>query len=122
MKHKQPKLRNLKPRTIDAAVIAQIQKIRPHLSKPCPIRFFLYFPSEDAATKSAIELRDKDFIAEVSLSIGPLKWLCLALKNMIPETTVLVRLHEIMDDLASKYGGQYDGWEAEIADDSNDVA
>jgi len=41
---------------------------------------------------------------------------------MIPETTVLVRLHEIMDDLASKYGGQYDGWEAEIADDSNDVA
>ncbi len=118
MKRKQPKLRNLKPRTPDAAVVAQIRKLRPHLSKPCPIRFFLYFPSEDAAARSANELRDRDFTADIVSSIGKLKWLCLASKDMIPEITTLATLRGSMIELAFKYGGEYDGWEAELADDS----
>ena len=118
MKRKQPKLRNLKPRTIDAAVVAQIQKLRPNLSKPCPISFFLYFSSEDAATRSANELRNNDFTVDVVSSIGKLKWLCLASKDMIPETTTLATLRGNMVELAYKYGGEYDGWETEISDDS----
>lgn len=118
IKRKPLKLRNLKPRTVDAAVVAQIQKIRPHLSKPCPIRFFLYFSSEDTATKAATELHKRNFIVDVVLSTDTLKWLCLASKVMIPETTTLVDLRGNMVELAYKYGGEYDGWEAEIIDDS----
>ena len=122
MKRKLSKLRNLKPRTPDAAVVAQIQKIRPGFSKPCPIRFFLYFSSKDAAAKSANELCKEGFTVEVISSIGKLKWLCLALKIMIPETAALAYLRGSMVELAMKYGGKYDGWEAEIDDESNGTA
>ena len=118
MKHKQPKLRNLKPRTPDAAVVAQIKKLRPHLSKPCPIRFFLYYSTEDDATRSANDLRAMDFKVDVLSSIGKLKWLCLASKDLFPETNTLATLRGYMVELAIKYGGEYDGWEAELADDS----
>ena len=33
---------------------------------------------------------------------------------MIPETAGLVTLRESMVELAFKYGGEYDGWEAAI--------
>ena len=64
--------------------------------------------------KSADELRNKGFEVEVELSPGSSQYLCLASKNMIPETTELVNLRESMVDLAFKYGGKYDGWEAAI--------
>ena len=117
MKRKPLKLRNLKPRTLDAAVIAQIVKLKPNLSKPCPIRFFLYFPSEISAINSATELRDKEFTVEVVSSIGKFKWLCLATREMFPEVTTLTTLRCSIVDLAKKYGGEYDGWEAELSND-----
>jgi hypothetical protein len=118
MKRKPVKLRNLKPRTPDAAVIAQIRKLKPNLCRACPIRFFLYFSSQSDATKSANELRDKDFSVEVISSKGKLQWLCLASKEIVPEITTLATLRGGLVELALKYGGEYDGWEAEIADDS----
>ncbi len=117
MKRKLPKLRNLKPRTVDAAVIAQIGKLKPNLSKPCPIRFFLYFPTENSAANSAIELRNKEFTVEIISSIGKLRWLCLATKEMFPEVTTLTTLRGSMVELAMKYDGVYDGWEAELSNE-----
>ncbi|MBN1398620.1 MAG: ribonuclease E inhibitor RraB [Bacteroidetes bacterium] len=114
MKRKPPKLRNLKPRTPDAAVVALIKKMRPGFSKSCPVSFYFYFPAKDAAMKSTDELRNKGFEVEVALSAGSPQYLCLASKNMVPETTELVNLRESMVDLAFKYGGNYDGWEAAI--------
>ena len=117
MKRKPSKLRNLKPRTPDAAVIAQIKKLKPNLSKPCPIRFFLYFPSEISAINSASELRENEFTVDVASSIGKFKWLCLATKEMFPDVTTLTTLRGSMVELAMKYGGEYDGWEAELSND-----
>jgi hypothetical protein len=118
VKRKQARMRHLKPRTPDAAVVAQIQKIRPGFSKPCPISFYLYFPSEECAKKSASELQAEQYEVDVVLSTGSSKWLCLATKKMIPETPSLVELRGRMIALAFKYGGEYDGWEAEISEDS----
>ena len=115
--NKRPKLRNLRPRTPEAAVVAQIRKLRPNLSNECPIRFFLYFATEDAANKAATVLRQGSFVVEVVPSIGASPWLCLATKDMLPETTTLVELRRDMVELACKYGGEYDGWEAEINDE-----
>lgn len=117
VKRKPPKSWNPKPRTVDEAVIAQIHRIRPNLKKSCPISFYLYFPTEEAAAKSAMELRNKGFITEVNSSIGKLKWLCLATKDMIPETKLLTKLRGEMMDIVLKYDGEYDGWEAEISND-----
>lgn len=120
MRRKPLKLRNLRPRTPDAAVIAQIKRLKPNMSKPCPIRFFLYFTTEEGALNSAIELRKQDFTVDVVSSTGKYHWLCLALKELNPEITALTTLRGIMVELAQKYQGEYDGWEAEIANESSD--
>ncbi len=120
MRRKPLKLRNLKPRTPDAAVIAQIKKLKPNLSKPCPIRFFLYFSAEEGALRSAIELRKQGFIVEVVPSQRKYQWLCLALKELMPDVTALTTFRGKMVELAQKYQGEYDGWEAEIANESSD--
>jgi hypothetical protein len=120
MNPKKTKPRNFKPRTIDAAVVALIEKRGPGLSKPCPINFYLYFSSEEAALKSAMELRKMDFSAEVVPSAGSKNWLCLASRAMIPEPSRLVDLRSAMVVIAMRYEGEYDGWEAEIHDETEE--
>lgn len=118
MKKKLPKLRNLKPRNPDAAVVAQIRMLRPNLSASCPTRFFFYFTTEEMTTNAANELRLKGFEVDVVPPIGTLKWLCLVTKKMFAETAALVELREEFVKLARKYKGEYDGWETEISDES----
>jgi len=55
---------------------------------------------------------------EIVPSIGASPWFCLATKDMLPETAALVVLRGDMVKLARQYGGEYDGWEAEISDES----
>ncbi len=114
MKRKIHRSVNIMPKTADTAAIAQIQKLRPGLSGSCPISFYLYFSSKDDAAKSASELKKMDFGVKVTPSIGVNNWLCLATKEMVPEKSKLTNLRSDMIDIAFKYGGTYDGWEAEI--------
>ena len=98
----------------DQLVLDQLKKAGSDLSKPHPIEFFLYFPTEDSASEAS-----KDIKAEVDeMKVGPSadkkNWLCFATKRMVPDHDELVRLRKRFTEIAKKYGGEYDGWGTEV--------
>jgi len=50
---------------------------------------------------------------QVSVQEGAIEgeWLCLARLNFIPSTGKLSELQVVFEDLITKIGGKYDGWE-----------
>jgi hypothetical protein len=85
---------------------------RPDAS-PTMIRFFLYFSDESRAGQVAKELLAQDYRAHVKLSTDNENWLVLATASATQaERTAPVDARErLMEELASRYEGEYDGWE-----------
>jgi len=94
----------------DLAVIQQLANAGSDLSKPHPIEFFLYFPSEQLAQSAAAQVRQAGFQAKVELGAEKKNWLCLATKSLVPAHAALVAIRAQFEELASNLGGEYDGW------------
>jgi hypothetical protein len=106
--------RNEEKMNPDGEVIAQLKKAGSDLTKPHPVEFYLYFPTQENAQKAGNELTEKQFTVVVQHAATGSDWLCLAKKATIPENSTLISLRDMLDKLAQKYGGQYDGWETAI--------
>jgi hypothetical protein len=75
---------------------------------------YLYFPPEVASAQAANDLRRIGFTAEQQLSAYDENWLVLASHAMVPTTEAVEFVREQMEALATRFGGEYDGWEAEV--------
>jgi hypothetical protein len=98
----------------DLVVISQLRQAGSDLSKPHPIEFFLYLPSEQAALRVAESVREAGFQTEVVMGADGKNWLCRATKDMVPEHRALVEVRARFEKLASDFGGEYDGWETKV--------
>ncbi len=105
---------NSHPADPDRLVLDQLSKAGSDLKKPHPLQFFVYFPTESGADSAAGMIREGGFIVEVDASADRSSHLCLAEKKMIPTHAELVRIRNRLNQIASKYGGQYDGWGTEV--------
>jgi len=94
----------------DLVVISQLRQAGSDLSKPHPIEFFLYLPSEQAALRVAERVREAGFRAKVDMGADGNNWLCLAAEDMVPEHRALIEVRARFEKLASDFGGEYDGW------------
>jgi len=102
--------RRSKPSSPDQMVIAQLQKAGSNLAKPHAIEFFLYFPTESAASQASLRIRDEGFQSEVKKAAQGDMWLCFATKEMVPTQDALDTIRNNFDSLATSLGGEYDGW------------
>jgi hypothetical protein len=98
------------PKSGDALVLAQLKKAGSDLSRPHPIEFFLYLPTQEAAENAANQIRDKGFDVKVDRAAEGPNWLCLATKSMVPDLTTLEGLRIEFGGIAQSLGGEYDGW------------
>jgi len=94
----------------DGEVIAQLREAGSDLSKPHPVEFFLYFPTEEAAGRAQSRLADRGFTVEVEQAEQGPDWVALARRLMVPTEAELVQIREELNALAEREGGQYDGW------------
>ena len=78
------------------------------------VYFYLYFPTLENAKLAESELNQLEFTVQNSLSAGGNEWLCLAEKELIPDSKILGSLRRKLGNIAQKYNGMYDGWETEI--------
>ena len=98
----------------DGAVLDQLRAAGSDLSKPHRLEFYLYVPSEEAASRVASALSREGFQVDVpTAAIGP-GWLALASKTLVPSSQALTRIRQLLSKLASVEGGEYDGWEAQV--------
>jgi len=100
--------------TPDEQAIAQLKQAGSDLSKPHPVEFYLYLPTKESAENVGAALSSKRFSVEVRPAAIGNMWLCLAKRDMVPEASTLVSARRMLTELATKFGGEYDGWEAEV--------
>lgn len=85
------------------------------VSKPHSVLHFLYVPDRDAASAVASELRPSGFRTEERPGGDGVKWLVLACHETVPTEELMAALRRSMEELVALYGGEYDGWEAEVS-------
>ena len=99
----------------DAQVIEQLRLAGSDLSKPHAIEFFLYLPNEAKAQEASTQLQAQGYDTKVQRGATGSDWLCLATKSIVPTHMALLQAREELGALASRLGGEYDGWGAPVA-------
>lgn len=99
----------------DAAGVAQLRDAGSDLGKVHKVSFFLFVPTESGAQWVAKRLESMGFRVVVSGSTGTdPQWHVLAMRQMLLDTSELVRIRHELTDLAGVPGGIYDGWETDV--------
>ena len=96
----------------DARAVAGLASVS-DVSKPHRVLHFLYVPDSDAANAVALELRQGGFRTEARPGADGVSW--LARHEIVPTEEQLAALRRSMGKLVLPYGGEYDGWEAEVS-------
>ena len=82
--------------------------------EPTKVLHYLYFPTKEAAREVSAKLRDQGFSIEQRLGADGENWLLLARQDMVPSEEKIAAIRKMMEDLSESFGGEYDGWEAEL--------
>ncbi len=100
--------------TPDEMTLQQLLKAGATLDKPTDVVNYLYVPTEPLAQTAGAELRQAGFTVEVRPAATGSNWLALARIDMVPSAENIRLLRARFEALASKLGGEYDGWEAAV--------
>jgi len=102
------------PPANDDAVIEQLRIAGSNLSKPHPIDFYIYVPTQESAERIAGTLSNQGFTVKVRHAATGSDWLALATKEVVPTSSALAKIRHDLTALALSEHGDYDGWEAPI--------
>ena len=105
----------------DENVLKQLHNHGSDLSKPTHIVFYLYVPDEHDANAASAQLQSQGFRAEVDTPLGRLsdgtietRWSVVSHLTAIPTLKAIYSASAAMTNLANRYNGEFDGWEAAI--------
>jgi Regulator of ribonuclease activity B len=103
-------------------VLRELRKRGSNLSKATDIVFFLYIPSLRDARSSVQELDRDGLSAQYEQPLGRLsdgsfekRYSVVAHARATPTIEHLRSYRSIFKNLARRFGGDYDGWEAAVA-------
>lgn len=83
------------------------------LEAPHRTTHFFFFPRKKSASAAADALRERGFqIADLEKSNG--KWMLVAETRLVPGAPETDEVHDSLERLAARHGGQYVGWETEV--------
>jgi len=99
---------------LDELTLQQLAKAGGDLAKPTEIVNYLYLPDETRAKQAGAELSQAGYRVEVrSAATGP-NWLALAKIDLVPSDENIEMLRVRFESIATRLGGDYDGWEAAV--------
>jgi rhodanese-related sulfurtransferase len=111
---KKPTLANTPKPDLDQLTLEQLAKAGANLAKPTEVIIYLYLPDEARARTAADELEQAGYHVDVRTAATGPSWLALATINMVPSLENIALLRGRFESLASRLGGDYDGWEAAV--------
>jgi hypothetical protein len=94
-------------------VLAVLADVGADTSVRRPFDFYLYFPTESAATAVGRELSESGFRCQVRPSPRG-EWLCLAGARLVPDAAAMETVFYLMETMAEDFGGAFDGWETQV--------
>ena len=99
----------------DAVVIENLRAAGSDISKPHSIDFFLYFSRKSQAKAASAEMETLGYtVIEVRKSPDGSQWTIHATRTLIPQLETMNSSTRSLEELASKHGGDYDGWGTSI--------
>jgi hypothetical protein len=99
----------------DAQVLAQLRSAGVDLKAPLEIRHYLYFKQEGDARRLALEFGDsREWQVEVRRAAQGPEWLFLLTHRAVIDLAVIEGIRKSLTEMASRTGGEYDGWEAGV--------
>jgi len=102
------------PYDLGADVLTILQRQGSDVTKPHSIDFYFYFKRRADAEQAAAALQARQFKVTVDTQPYYGQWLCLASRRLVPDRQLLAEWGRWFPQLASRHGGDYDGWEAAI--------
>jgi len=79
------------------------------------LEYYLYFPDLQSASLARAELESRGFaILRFESGAKPGAFLVLCAIALVPERLHVIALSDQLEALASRFGGEYDGWETAI--------
>tara|TARA_B100001093_G_C26581476_1_gene907457 strand:- start:325 stop:693 length:369 start_codon:yes stop_codon:yes gene_type:complete len=116
-------LKPVKAQTIasskDAMVIEQLEIHGSNLSKPHNIDFFFFYLPDQITAENLAQVLSRDgFEVSVSESTdeNSSDYTVQAVKSLVPDLSKLESLRICFEDLAKRYGGEYDGWGTNVVE------
>lgn len=99
--------------TPNEVAVEQIEQAGGDTAQTQLIAYFLIFPSDEAARRATTDLRSHGFTTNAEYTAGFAEegegWLVVEKAGALAD---LEQEEALLSDLATKHGGQYDGWEA----------
>ena len=87
--------------------------------KPHHVRHFLYLPRREHAAAIVDELRRHGYQTEECMAADEINWLVLASHWVVPTEDLMTSTRAFMEFLVAGIDGEYDGWEAEVRQDTD---
>ncbi|HVC95243.1 MAG TPA: ribonuclease E inhibitor RraB [Pirellulales bacterium] len=81
------------------------------------LQHYLYFQQENDAKDVANTMEEHGFSVELRRSADGMDWLVLATSQIMPTEANVAELRLRLERIASEHSGEYDGWEAAVADE-----
>lgn len=100
--------------TLDQQTLQELAKAGGNLTMSTEVINYLYLPDEARALTAAGELEQGGYHVDVRKAAKGPGWLALAKINMVPSSENIALLRDRFETLASRLGGDYDGWEAAV--------
>lgn len=98
----------------DRQVLAALRNAGADLSKATEVNYYLYFRERSAADSAAGHAGSGPMAATVRRAGDDSAWLLLVSGTMVPSEAAIHEHTVRLVDIAQRYGGEYDGWEAAV--------
>ena len=101
----------------DARVIENLVAARSDISKLHDIDFFMFLPSESQANAAAAEMEQLGYVVtSIDQPASQSQWQIHATRRMAPQLEAMTAATRTLEEVASKHGGDYDGWGTAVVD------
>lgn len=101
------------PSEEDLERIADLREQGSKLDLPHPVRGFLAFDVEAAASAAMDQLRRDGFTCAIRAGADG-SWTVTAIRQLVPSPGAITKLREQLEAVGSAQGGTYRGWDAPI--------
>jgi len=104
--------------SIDADALRELFAVS-EAGTPHTVRHYLYLPKRENAPAIVDELRRHGYQTEECVGADGINWLVLASHWVVPTEDLMTSTRAFMESLVAGIDGEYDGWEAEVRQDTD---
>lgn len=99
---------------LDRHILRLLKKKGSNFRKTHAVEFYVYFKTKSAAKKTLPKIKRSGFHVELLSDSSGKRWICLSIREMLPQYKTIQRFKKKLDSLAKPLGGHCDSWGTQV--------